>query len=42
MPKEGNSELFVEFKQEDAFILCIIKDNRIGRKASAENNKGRT
>ena len=42
MPKEDDSQLFVEFKQEDTFILCIIKDNGIGRKASAENNKGRT
>ena len=42
MPKEDNSKLLVEFKQEDTFILCIVKDNGIGRKASAENNKGRT
>jgi ligand-binding sensor domain-containing protein len=42
MPKEGNSDLLVEFKQDEDFLLCIIHDNGIGRKASAENNKGRT
>ena len=32
----------MSFKQGDDFIVCVIEDNGIGRKASAENNKGRT
>lgn len=42
MPKVGDSELFVHFEQAEKFIICTIKDNGIGRKASAKSNENRS
>ncbi len=42
MAKQGDSELDIQFEQAENFIICRVKDNGVGRKASAKANKGRT
>lgn len=45
MPKEGDAQLVVQFQAADIdkpFIICIIEDNGVGRKAAAEANKDRS
>lgn len=40
--KRGERRLEVLFQRENDFLMCIIEDNGVGRKASADINKNRS
>jgi sensor histidine kinase YesM len=39
MHKEGDRKLLIRFLETDNFLQCIIEDNGVGRKKSAETKK---